>query len=160
MSPFKNTSNGIYFLYWFQEALATIQALFWHEYFSWEYFPGVFFEHSCIVEKSNQQCSTQREWLQRLTHCNGLALLSWHLCLTILSQRCYCPCFLSKTLMHIQKIRMMLLEGERKKQCRLLNLKENKIFLPFYFKWRWALIKKGCWVRRNVSFLISDGNKA
>ena len=31
------------FLYWFQEALATIQVLFWHECFSSEYFPSVFF---------------------------------------------------------------------------------------------------------------------
>lgn len=94
-------------------------------------FSRCFFEHSCIVEKSNQQCSTQREWLQRLTHCNGLALLSWHLCLNILSQRCYCPCFLSKTLMHIQKIRMMLLEREEKTSADCSIWKKTNFFSHF-----------------------------
>lgn len=115
------------FLYWFQEALAATRLLFWHECFSW-IFSRCLFEHRCIVEKSNRQRSRQREWLQSLTRCHGLALLSQQLCLDIWSQRCHCsqerrtllpP--LSKSLTHIQKIRITVLETGGKK-CRLLNL--------------------------------------
>lgn len=134
-SPFKNPSSSIYFLYWFQGALATIRVHFWHECVSWERCL-FFFNTGCIVGK---QWSKQA-WL---THCNGLALFSWHCCLDIVNQRCchsrerrtlLSPPFLSKVENQTWESRMMLGGvGD------IIQYERNHFFISCYFKWRLKL---------------------
>lgn len=127
-SPFKNPSSSIYFLYWFQGALATIRVHFWHECVSWERCL-FFFNTGCIVGK---QWSKQA-WL---THCNGLALFSWHCCLDIVNQRC-CHSRERRTLLSPPPFSLKLkTKHEKVEWClgvggTLFNMKETTFSSPF-----------------------------